>query len=112
MKFMGATCLSEELYRPLKKKKKKKKKKNAWVSSESSRFAYIVFTGSFSYFNMQSNGSVHALYLNSKCDDCSSTTGRGVAVALWRYIYISYIQNNMTACTLHDQHQSNMYIQV
>ena len=37
VKFMGATCLSEELGR-LKKKKKKKKKKNAWVSSESSRF--------------------------------------------------------------------------
>ena len=38
---MGATC-SEELGRL---KKKKKKKKNAWVSSESGRFAYRVFTG-------------------------------------------------------------------
>ena len=35
MKFMEATCLSEELGRL-----KKKKKKNAWESSESSRFAY------------------------------------------------------------------------
>ena len=41
VKFMGATCLSKELGRL---KKKKKKKKNAWVSSESSRFAYRVFT--------------------------------------------------------------------
>ena len=32
MKFMGATCLSEELGRL---KKKKKKKKKTWVSSES-----------------------------------------------------------------------------
>ena len=51
MKFMGATRLRKELGR-LKKKKKKKKKKNAWVSSESSRFAYRVFTGPFSYFKL------------------------------------------------------------
>ena len=37
-------CLSKELGRL------KKKKKNAWVSNESSRFAYRVFTGPFSYF--------------------------------------------------------------
>ena len=42
VKFMGATCLSEELGRL-------KKKKNAWVSS---RFAYCVFTGPFSYFKL------------------------------------------------------------
>ena len=46
---MGATC-SEELGRL--KKKNKKKKKNAWVSSESGRFAYTVFTGPFSYLNL------------------------------------------------------------
>ena len=46
---MGA---SEELGRLKKKKKKKKKKKNAWVSSESSRFAYGVFKGPFSYFKL------------------------------------------------------------
>ena len=44
VKFMGATCLSEELGRL------KKKKKNAWVSSESSRFAYRVFTGAVQLF--------------------------------------------------------------
>ena len=43
---MGATCLSEELDRL------KKKKKSAWVSSESSRFAYRVVTGPFSYFKL------------------------------------------------------------
>ena len=48
MKFMGATCLSKELGRL----QKKKKKKNAWVSSESSRFTYRVFTGPFSYFKL------------------------------------------------------------
>ena len=41
VKFMGATCLNEELGRL--------KKKNAWVSSESSRFAYGV---PFSYFKL------------------------------------------------------------
>ena len=46
VKCMGATCLSEELGRL------KKKKKNAWVSSKSSRFAYRVFTGLFSYFKL------------------------------------------------------------
>ena len=41
MKFMGATCLSEELDR-LKKKKK---------SSESSRLSYRVFTGYLKHAN-------------------------------------------------------------
>ena len=48
MKFMGATCLSEELGRL----KKKKKKKNAWVSSESSRFGVLSVYGAFSYFKL------------------------------------------------------------
>ena len=43
---MGATCLSEELGRL------KKKKKNTWMSTESSRFAYRVFMGPFSYFKL------------------------------------------------------------
>ena len=46
MNFMGATCLSEELGRL---KWKKKKKKN---SSESSRFAYRVFTGRSAILNL------------------------------------------------------------
>ena len=46
-KFMGATCLSEELGRL-------KKKKNAWMSS---RFVYRVFTGPFSYFKLANSYS-------------------------------------------------------
>ena len=52
MKFMGATCLSDELGCL-----KKKKKKNTWVSSESSRSTYRVFTGAFKPANSKSSGS-------------------------------------------------------
>ena len=49
---MGATCLGKELSH-LKKKKRKK------VSRESSRFAYRVFTGSFSYLlKVKSSGPI------------------------------------------------------